>query len=142
MTLVEDIKKLESWQISAALITFLATVAPGSLILHFYDPALFKDLETVKLLVLAAALTLPVVLLNILLTVVLGVFSGRLKKVNKSAFYFLQMLWASFVLYGTLLAAYFCSLSTKQFIVVAGGLNVLVAISVFFLFRYLRGKDS
>lgn len=137
MALIEDIKKLETWQISAALVSFLATVAPGSLILYLYEPALFRELETFKLLVLSAAVTLPVVLVNILLTAVIGSFTGRLKKANKSQFYFLQMLWAFFVLYGTLLVAYFCSLSIKQFIMVAGGLNVFVAVIVFFLFKFM-----
>ena len=33
MALVEEIKKLELWEVSVVLVCFLATVAPGALIL-------------------------------------------------------------------------------------------------------------
>lgn len=154
MSLVEDLtklvelfKKVESWEIAAAIGWFLATVSPGALILFLYQPILFRELETVKLLVLSVSLTLPLAMVNVLLTVVLNVLSQRgmeasKKETNKSEFFFWQMVWAFFVLYGALLSAYLCSLTINQFMVVAGGLNGLVAVFVFFLFRLLNRTRS
>ena len=142
VTIIEEVKKLRAWEISATLAWFLVTIAPGFLILYRFQAGLVKELDTVKVLIFSAALTLPVVAVNALLLAVIGPFTGGLKGANRNEIFFWLTVWAFFVLYGSLLVAYFAGLSFRQFLGVVGGLDVVAAIVVFYVMRFFSKQDS
>lgn len=49
MSVLDQLKNLTPWDITAALGTFLATIAPGFLIIHLFNPELIIQLEVMKL---------------------------------------------------------------------------------------------
>jgi hypothetical protein len=64
VTLLNEIRGLTVWDVTSLLGAFLATIAPGVLILYVFAPELVLQLATLKLFVFSAALTLPVIAIN------------------------------------------------------------------------------
>lgn len=119
MASIEEIKKLQSHEVTAVIGWFLATVAPGFLIIFIYNPSLIKELDTVKLIVLSLSVTLPLIAVNISLFVILRVFFKFFKDANRNEFFFLQMVWAFLVIYGAVWIAYLFNLNIKQLMLCA-----------------------
>ncbi len=142
VSLVEDVKSLRAWEITAALAFFLATIAPGFLLIHHYSPALLRELETAKLVVFAASLTLPLLGINALLLVLMGSFLQIWGHgANRSEVFFWLAVWTIAVFYGALFIAYLCSLPPAQFVAVVAGLDVVVAVAVFFIIRFFKAEN-
>jgi hypothetical protein len=64
MGLHKDIKALESRTFILAFFSLLFLISPGIAVIYLYLPALFHDLEWVKLILLSVAFTSPFVFLN------------------------------------------------------------------------------
>ena len=139
MTVLEQLRGLTAWDITAVLGAFLATVAPGLLIIYFFDPALVLKLETMKLFVFSAAITLPVIAVNAFTMVVVGSWMGIWSKgtVTRQHVLFYEATWAFFTLYAAVLIAFLCSLNIAQFIWVVGGVDAAVGVGVMYVVREL-----
>lgn len=68
MSFLSELKEITSARLGMACAFFLTIIAPGVLALLQYKPELVTTLETFKLLVISAALGLPVTVLNLLVT--------------------------------------------------------------------------
>src|ERR1051326_4936000 len=60
MSLVEELKSADGFDFAVALVCFLGVLAPGFLTLFLFRPELVITLDTLKVLLFSASLTLPV----------------------------------------------------------------------------------
>ena len=67
MSILSDLKKLDSYDITIIVIMFSSSVAPGFLILLFFKPELVLSLDVLKLTLLSLAFTTPQIILAALL---------------------------------------------------------------------------
>ena len=67
MKIVQELKSIDSGDALIAIISFVAVVAPGILIIHEFDRSLVTTLTTPKLILFSLAITLPVMVLNFML---------------------------------------------------------------------------
>jgi hypothetical protein len=144
MNFLEQLRNLTAWDITAVLGGFLATVAPGLLIVYLFDPALVLKLETMKLFVFSAAITLPVLAVNAFAMLIVGIWMGIWSKgtVTRQHLFFYEATWAFLTLYAAVLIAFLCSLNVSQFIWVVGGVDVVVGVAVMFVVRELAESAS
>ncbi|UTW03099.1 hypothetical protein KDX31_17500 [Amphritea atlantica] len=63
--MISELKGVTIRQSFIFLFVFLGSVSPGALIIFHFDRDLFIDLDSIKLIILSLAITLPVVLLNL-----------------------------------------------------------------------------
>lgn len=146
MNFLEQLKNLTAWDITTVLGGFLATVAPGLLIVYLFDPALVLKLETMKLFVFSAAITLPVLAVNAFAMLIVGIWMGIWSKsketVTRQHLFFYEATWAFLTLYAAVLIAFLCSLNVSQFIWVVGGVDAVVGVAVMFVVRELAKSAS
>ena len=137
--MLEDIRRLTAWEITSLLGAFLATIAPGVLILHLFAPELVLKLDTLKLFVFAMGLTLPVIAVNAFVVAVFGPFTGSIGsgEGTRRHIYFWQATWAFLTLYSALLIAYLCELSILSLIGTAAALDILFGIIILWIMRFL-----
>jgi cell division protein FtsW (lipid II flippase) len=64
MSLLSDLKKIETRDLLLIIEIFLATAAPGFLVILYYKPELVKEYDFLKLLMFSCALTFPSLALN------------------------------------------------------------------------------
>ena len=69
MDVFKFIKEIEFPDMAKISLLILTTIAPGFLIIYMYLPGLFESLETVKLIIFATALALPIPVINTILIV-------------------------------------------------------------------------
>ncbi len=139
MAVLDEIRGLTAWDATLLLGAFLATIAPGMLIVHIFAPELVLQLDTLKLFVFSAAVTLPVIAVNALVLAAIGPFTGSLGhgEGTRKHLYFWQAAWAFLTLYSALLAAYLCGLNVRSFIGTAAALDVIFGAIVICIMRFL-----
>ena len=145
MTVLEQLRNITAWDITVVLGGFLATVAPGLLIVYLFAPELVFKLETMKLFVFSAAITLPVLAVNAFAMLVVGILMGIWSKgtATRQYLFFYEVTWAFLTLYAAVLIAFICSLNVSQFIWVVGGVDVVVGVAVMFvMFVIHKTADS
>lgn len=142
MPSVDELRNLKPWELTRAVAAFLAIIAPGILILYLYKPGLVTELESAKLLMFSAALTLPLVALNALLFLFIGIFTGGLRDANRGEVWFWQAVWAISVLYGAILVAYLCAFTFRSFVGVLLAFDAIGALIVYFTRRFFRATTS
>lgn len=147
MTALEQLRKLTAWDITAALGGFLATVAPGLLIVYLFDPALVLKLETMKLFVLSAAITLPVLAVNAFAMLIVGIRMGiwnkrTITRQYRQHLFFYQATWAFLTLYAAVLIAFLFSLNVSQFIWVVGGVDAVVGVAIMYLVYLIHNASA
>src|SRR3990172_5327992 len=128
-----------SLSLTSLLGAFLATIAPGVLILYVFAPALVLQLDTLKLFVFSAALTSPVIAVTAFVVAVVGPFTGSIGsgEGTRKHVYFWQATWDFLTLYSALLAAYLCELSALSFIGTAAALDVVFGVIILWIMRFL-----
>ena len=128
-----------SLSLTSLLGAFLATIAPGLLIVYVFAPKLVLQLDTLKLFVFSAALTLPVIAVNAFVVAVVGPFTGSIGtgEGTRKHVYFWQATWAFLTLYSALLVAYLCELSALSFIGTAAALDVVFGVIILWIMRFL-----
>ena len=123
MSLLDDIKGLSNAQFAAGFALFLATIAPGSLILLQFRPDLLEHLESIKVLIISVGLTSPLLFAN--------TFLVRHKDRDKYALPFsvgISAFVTSVVLYLALLICYLCRLRFTYFVGIVGLLEVSIIV--------------
>lgn len=127
MSFIEEVKKLEGLDVSLYLGAFLATVAPGFLLLLLYRPGLIEALDTVKLIILSASIGLPLFTLNAFIAIIFT------KKGEAPDFHEAGLesgIITSIAFYVALLAAYYTAVSLKLFIPMLALINFIFYISI------------
>jgi hypothetical protein len=139
VAIVDDIRGLTAWDVTSLLGAFLATIAPGLLIVYLFKPELVLHLDTLKLFVFSAALTFPVIAVNAFVVAVVGPFTGSIGSGagTRKHVYFWQASWAFLTLYSALLIAYIFKLTVILFIGTVAVLDVLFAVIVLWVMRFL-----
>ncbi len=136
MSLLTDIKSLKQHEIALLVATFLATIAPGFIIIFLFAPNLLKDLDVLKLTILSFSITLPVNILNTLIS-----FATETEKPIFLYPSFAQgAVVSAFVFYIPIAVTLFSPLSVGHFVVIAGGAEGLVVIAMIRDFLTKRKK--
>lgn len=138
-----DLKELDAWDITGILGAFLAAVAPGMLIILIYAPHLVYELETIKVLVLSTAFTLPLIALNAFIVACIGPFTrsiGSGPGTRKHLFFWLAT-WAFLTYYSALAIAYFYDLGVGAFIAAVFLFNIAYGILILWITRFLVSVD-
>ncbi|MBR9865883.1 MAG: hypothetical protein GYB20_02170 [Oceanospirillales bacterium] len=150
--MISELKGVTVRQSFIFLFVFLGSVSPGALIIFHFDRDLFTNLDSIKLIVLSLAISLPVVLLNLIVASVYSDSYNLKDKMNdkekqeaeddedrdfkqeKSQVQLLELIVAfwftAVILYLSLGLSFLYEASVKQFMtyVVAGqGLSYLMA---------------
>ena len=118
MTIIEQIRSLSAWNITAIISTILATIAPGFLIVYLYKPIQFEQLDSLKLFVLSISFTLPIISSNAFIMILLGPFVGSIGvKCNNTYKHLVFWLntWTSVTLYLSIVLAYLLDSSFQCF---------------------------
>jgi hypothetical protein len=129
------INKPEDFTNSAFLIAFfslLFLVLPGVATLFLFDRNLFMSLDWVKLIMLGTALTLPINLFNIFMSLLTD---KNIKADDEFIHFSVGIVMAGISIYLALLASHFISMSLSLMMFLAFGVNV-----VFWIFVWTRKK--
>lgn len=130
-----NFEKLKPTSWAMILLSLSATLLPGCLFVFLFNPILFTELETVKVILLGLGLTLPLFLIN---SVIYVMWEGGLGESTDSNGFQTGVLAGSIftlpVVYVPLLWKFFIGLSLKQGVLVLLGMEVIV----FFLVLYLE----
>jgi hypothetical protein len=135
MSIIDEARKLDRNHIVFAVGAFISVIAPGFLTIYLYKPVLVGSLDTFKLLVFSAALTLPVVILNHFAATQLPPSKEKDHFVSS---FILAMVMTCVVFYLALIISYFALLTFKSYIVTVAALQVLLFLSMFLDQRYSK----
>lgn len=127
MSLFQDIREIKTEQFAAYVIIFLAVIAPGLLMIYLFEIELFKSLETLKLIIFAMAISLPLPAINTML-------SGHIDKEEEPEIHdhvFLNTFISFAGIYLAILSAYIFSLTFKQFLLIIAALEIVYIASLF-----------
>lgn len=143
MSLWSDIKQASGSELAAVVGLFMATVAPGTLILFHFRPVLLERLDFLKILLVSTGLTTPLLFGN---AVVLLGANAHLKK-SQGYFVGASAVWTSIFLYVGIAITYWWSLSFRGFVGVVTAEELLFAATVYSIlarriFHVLRGKSD
>ena len=122
MSLIDEARKLHSSDIALGIGVIVAIVAPGFLTIFLYRPGLIASLDTFKLLLFSASLTLPIVAMNFACANHFEEGSGE----SSTTIAILAMAMSCMVLYLALVTSYLLSLSFRAHLVGLGALQVLL----------------
>jgi hypothetical protein len=128
--LIEAMRQIKPHEIMRSILVFLSTVAPGVLVIFYYKPELIHELDVLKLIVLSAAITLPLIVVNSMIITFLYQGEGTLPA-KLGAILFDAMLTSFFFLYFILFISWFQSLSFKIFVMLAVILELALLIVCF-----------
>lgn len=122
MSISEELKQLNIPTIISLVIAVFATLAPGSLIIFFFNEDLFRNLDLSKLLILSCALTLPGLLAPYVISII-SETGGHNRQRSIAEIDHLSLLTihgmnAGLNIYANLLACYFFNLQFKTFLAV------------------------
>lgn len=138
MNIIEEIQKLSARDIMKYSSIFLASVAPGFLILCHYQPNLVKEYSTAKIIIFSIALTLPLLFANITL---IGEYHHS-KISQLEAQIMVGALYTFIIYYAPLSIAYLFKLHFKVFAYLLLGLEALFIILFLIPKNKLFGKNS
>ncbi len=128
MPLLKDIGELNAKQFVIAVGFFLATIGPGVLCLFLFKRDLFSDLDSVKVILLSVALTLPLANFNLFL------IAAPLSKTKKEAnlnfpwLCFNAFLLTSGIMYASIYVAFIYGFTFKTFTFITTGAELIAAI--------------
>lgn len=63
---ITEVRKIELDTITNSVLVFLGVIAPGFLVLYLYKPELIETLDIAKLVIFSSALTLPLLVINVM----------------------------------------------------------------------------
>lgn len=123
MDIFDQIKKLEAYDLVKLIMGFIGVVSPGLLTFFLFKRDLFISLDLMKLVLLSASLSLPIVLLNYFLLSIIP--SVKRSTYETTANMLTASLMSALIFYGALVVAYF------------GGLNLQVLMWLLVIFQAL-----
>ena len=147
MTILDDIKRLSTNDISIVMSAFISIVAPGFLTLYLFKPNLIVTLDTSKLIFFSIALALPVVITNFLSIAAYHPFltKGTQSQVpsdqDRVQAFVDAMALASIIFYPSILTAYLFGLSFRHFLIAVAVLQLVVFILEYSCFRCARSRN-
>ena len=142
MKAIEQLKALTGWHITSILGAFLATVAPGLLIIFMFEPSLVMQLDWIKLFVLSAAITLPVVAVNAFIVATVGPFIGSIGSGQgaRKHLLFWHTTWAFVAFYSAILLAHVFHLNSSQFMTVVTVTDILFGVLILLVMRFFTNE--
>jgi len=144
MPLIKDVREISALDITTTVGGFLATVAPGLLIISMYNPALVRELDSMKLFVLSATLTLPALVVNAFFMLLAGMWLGLWSRgtITRQHLFFFHVVWAFFTLYATLLVAFLFCFEIKAFILFGFVIDLIIGLVVMKATKFLAQTSS
>lgn len=129
---LEDIDKVKASHVTLLIGVLLSVISPGILIIFYFWPQLFRELDTVKLVFLAISLSLPVVSINT------SMLWADPKKGGVVGNFFVAMGFSFVMLYVCLLAAWYLKMSFAKFVATIAVLES-IAVAISFTGDVVRG---
>ena len=113
MDIIEQVKKIEASDLMNALVGFVGIIAPGILTMFMFKRDLFITLDLMKLILLSASISIPIVFLNI----GLGKFlEDGDNKYTLHETLFLSLIISAIVVYPSFLISYLAGFSFRGFV--------------------------
>jgi hypothetical protein len=134
MSIISEIREFKISDFLLCVAVFLATVAPGFLILYLYKPTFVKELDIFKLLLFSGSLTLPGFLLNVLF---MAAATTNIKNWSLKEDISTSSILSFFAYYIIITIAYFLGLTFRFFIFAMIGLEAILGICSF-LVAYIQ----
>lgn len=137
MSIIEEAKKLEAFDVTFYLCVFLATLAPGFLTIYLFKPELISSLDTAKLIIFSTSIALPAYSVNYIIMLINteGTQNAEPKIIGLMAG---SVTSASF--YSALLLAYFAVLNFKIFIALFLATTIAAYIILFATSKFAKSK--
>lgn len=129
MSLLENTKILNLPVVISLVIGVFATLAPGSLILFYFNEDLFRSLDLSKVLIISCALTLPSLLAPYVISIV-SETGGHAQRKSVAEIDHLSLLTihgmnTGLNIYAALTASYFFNLQFKTFLIIYISVTVI-----------------
>ena len=137
MSIVSELREFKIGDVILCVVVFLATVAPGFLILYLYKNPLMKELDILKLLLFSGSLTLPGFLLNVLFVATATINARDWSLKGDIA---IGSTLSFFAYYIIIAIAYFWGLTFHFFIFAMIGIEAIVGSCS--LVMYIRDKEK
>src|SRR5882724_6999330 len=119
MDILEQIKKVEAHDLVKIVTAFVGVISPGLLTLFLFKRDLFVSLDLMKLVLLSASLSLPIVLLNYFLLSIIPSAKKSTNEISEKRFILANLFTASLMsatfFYGALVVAYFLGFKLYAF---------------------------
>jgi hypothetical protein len=128
MSIVSELREFKITDALLCVAVFLATVAPGFLILYLYKPIFVKELDILKLLLFSGSLTLPGFLLNVLF---FAAATTKIKNWSLKEDISAGSILSFFAYYIIIAIAYFLGLTFHFFIFAMIGVEAILGICSF-----------
>ena len=131
---IRDLRKLRAKEWQLVVFSVMATVAPGTMIILLFHPNWFVEFQLGKLILLSLAITLPVVVINLLVVWPDAVvhspidLNAEKHEIDADYWYSEASMCAALCLYVSIAVSYWWGFSFRQFCFTAVALNVLLAI--------------
>ncbi|MBB5213249.1 hypothetical protein [Microbulbifer hydrolyticus] len=132
MSTVEQIRSLNRGEYTAIVIGFISTLAPGVLILCLFSRELFLEISSLKLILLAFAISLPWVLANFIVAFIANLRNPNgtiTSMIGSSVFY--GAINASLVLYLSIAVTFLLN-KNALFLVALGVVSNVVLAAIYF----------
>jgi hypothetical protein len=125
---LKELKGLPPITWGYAVVLILAIIAPGMLLLYFYEEELFYELESLKLILLSVSVTVPIFALN---SILCSVENGVRKPTETGGEYYLKIFilgafLTSFVLYIPILTKFLFDISNEMGKWIGVGVQIVI----------------
>ena len=128
MDIIDQVKKLEAAHFVMSILGFVGAISPGLLILFLFKRDLFISLDLLKLILLSASLSLPIILCNFLLWVV--PVDSKESNNGPGGALVMALVASSAVIYFPLVISFLWGLGLHTYIWILVGLESTLAIIV------------
>ena len=107
MTLLSDIRELDGRHLVMGMLGFLGVIGPSFLIIYHYHPDLIEKYDILKIITFSAALSAPILFLNVMIAAVTAPSNGD---ADQESALIMASLGSTTMLYVALLVAYILKL--------------------------------
>jgi hypothetical protein len=143
MSWISDIEKIDFPKIAKTIALFMATIAPGFLILYLFKHDLIANLDIIKLIIFSFSLTLPLLIFNWFS--VLAIIAIYTDTKNHDVEMELGSITVNIMAYYlAIFIAYLYALPFRSFVWILLGINFFILFILLFIgiIIYVREKKS
>ncbi len=133
MSLISDIEKFKEETFWFILFDLIFLIAPGILILFYFDRTLFLSLEAMKLILLSISSTVPFIFINVLcFWSLIEEPDTKMKKDDVFIFFTLGIFLSNIIFSIVLLISYLLNLSFRTAMCSMVGFEIFLIILIFY----------
>jgi len=140
MNIFKEVKNLTAMQLVVYVFVFLAAVASGVLIIYHFKPQLFEKYDTLKVIVLSLAFTIPILMVNFAVSGI-AICGIVIESKEPPDLYYIVLqagILTSIIVYSGVLGSYLLSTSFRWFLTVVGSVEAIMLTAVILYQLYKR----